>query len=144
MSTIKQISVFAQNQPGRIERIAEILAHTDINIRAITIASGEDYGIIKLLVDKPRQAADTLRDEGLSVALNDVLAAEMTDNPGGLSLLLQALAEHEINIEDAYGFVIDSGHRAVLVVRVQNALRAAKILADGNVKLLREQELYEL
>ena len=76
MATIKQISVFAQNQPGRIERIAEILAQNNINIRAITIASGDEYGVIKLLVDRPGNAAATLQGEGLSVALNDVLAAE--------------------------------------------------------------------
>jgi len=74
MGKIQQISVFAQNKPGKIKRITEILSRNNINIRAITIASGDDYGVIKLLVTHPRKAYQLLKDEGLSVALNEVLA----------------------------------------------------------------------
>lgn len=144
MSTVKQISVFAQNEPGKIKRIAEILSQHNLNIRAITIASGDNYGIIKLLVDNPRSAHQALKNEGLSVALNEVLAVEMEDRPGGLHKLLELLAEHHINIEDAYGFVIESSKRAVLVINVTDAERANKVLSTANIELLQEKDLYQL
>lgn len=136
MNDIKQISVFAQNKPGKIKRITEILSRHQINIRAITIASGDDYGIIKLIVNHPRRAHQLLKQEGLSVALNDVLAVQMKDRPGGLHHLMETLSENNINVEDAYGFVIKSGESAVLVINTSEMHKAKKILASKKINLL--------
>lgn len=141
---IQQISVFARNEPGRIKRITEVLSCEKINIRAITIASGDDYGVIKLLVSDPRRAYRVLKREGFSVALNKVIAVQMEDKPGGLYRLLEILAENEINVEDAYGFVIKSGETAVLVINVKDIEKGIKILSQQPVKLLVEKDLYEL
>ena len=144
MEQIKQISVFAQNKPGRIKRITEILSQNNINIRAITIASGDNYGVIKLLVDDPAKAYQALKNEGLSVALNEVLAVQMEDKPGGLHQILKVLAENEINIEDAYGFVIKSGKVAVLVVNIAEIEKGKKILSSQKINLLQKKDLYQL
>lgn len=144
MSKIQQLSVFAQNKPGKIKRITEILSKNNINIRAITIASGDDYGIIKLLVTHPRRAYRLLKDEGLSVALNEVLAIEMKDKPGGLHQVVEALAENNINIEDAYGFVIESGKSAVLVVSIADIKKGREALLSKGMHLLEEEDLYQL
>lgn len=144
MNAIQQISVFAQNRPGKIKRITKILSQNNINIRAITIASGDDYGVIKLLVDHPHKAYKALKDEGLSVALNEVLAVQMEDRPGGLHHLMQSLAENNINVEDAYGFVIKSGEIAVLVINIAEIDKGKKILSSKNIKLLEEEDLYQL
>jgi len=144
MSSIQQISVFAQNRPGKLKRITEILSRHNINIRAITIASSNDYGVIKLLVNRPREAYKVLKDEGLSVASNEVLAVEMEDRPGGLHKLMETLAENNINVEDAYGFVIKSGKIAVLVINIADIDRGKRIFLSENIKLLGEKDLYEL
>lgn len=141
---IQQISVFAQNRPGKIKRITEILSGNNINIRAITIASGDDYGVIKLLVNQPHKAYQALKEEGLSVALNEILAVEMEDKPGGLHQLLETLAENNINIEDAYGFVIESGKIAVLVINIAEIERGKKVLSSKNIRLLTQKDLYQL
>ncbi len=144
MEQIKQISVFAQNKPGRIKRITEILSQNKINIRAITIASGDNYGVIKLLVDDPAKAYQALKKEGLSVALNEVLAVQMDDKPGGLYQILKILLENNINIEDAYGFVIKSGEIAVLVVNIAEIEKGKKILSAQKINLLQKKDLYQL
>ena len=55
-NTIKQISIFAQNKPGQIERITKILAEHKVNILAFSISSSNGFGVIKLVVDKSELA----------------------------------------------------------------------------------------
>jgi len=89
MEEVEQISVFSENEPGKIERVTRILAEKEINIRAITIASSNSYGIIKILVNDPPKAYEALKERGLSVALIPVLAVEIEDKPGGLYKIAQ-------------------------------------------------------
>ena len=86
-----QVNVFAQNQPGRLERLTEVLLEEGINIRAITISGAEDYGVIKLLVDDPHKAFEALQREGFSAFLKEVIAVVMDDRPGGLHRICRVL-----------------------------------------------------
>lgn len=139
-----QINVFAQNQPGRLERLTEVLREEGINIRAITIAGADDYGVIKLLVDDPQAAYLSLQREGFSAFLKDVIAVIMDDRPGGLHRVCKELGERGVNIEDAYGFVVKDRHTAVLVVEVEKIPEAEKILAAGDFEIMIDEELYSL
>lgn len=144
MEPVQQISIFAENKPGKIEVITKALTKEKINIRAITIASSNKYGIIKLLVDSPEKAYQVLKKEGLSVALNPTLALEIEDRPGGLHTIAQVVKKHQINIEDAYGFVIESKKKAVLVMQVKDIKKAQDILLSEKLHFLNSKELYEL
>ena len=144
MEEVQQISVFAENKPGKIEVITKILTREKINIRAITIASSNKYGVIKLLVDNPEKAYRVLKKEGLSVALNPTLALGMEDKPGGLQAIAQIVKKYQINIEDACGFVIESKKKAVLVIQVKDIKKVRSIFLSENVHLLNKKELYEL
>jgi hypothetical protein len=139
-----QINVFAQNQPGRLERLTEVLREKDINIRAITIAGADDYGVVKLLVDDPDAAYRSLQEEGFSAFKKDVIAVVMNDRPGGLCEVCRVLGEKSVNIEDAYGFVVKDRHTAVLVVEVEKIPEAEEILAASSFEILSEEELYSL
>ena len=144
MDKIEQISIFAENEPGKIERITKVLSNHRINIRTITIASADGYGIIKLLVNDPQKAYRILEKEGFSVALNQVLAIEMEDKPGGFYRVAKVLREQKINVEDAYGFVIESGKKAVLIMRIKEIEKAKTLLRKENIPLLSKKALYKL
>lgn len=144
MKKIQQVSVFAQNRPGKIKKITEVLSRGNINIRAITVASGDNYGVIKLLVDNPQKAYQLLKEQNLSVALNEVLAVQMQDKPGGLYRIIEILADENINVEDAYGFVIESGKSAVLVINIADIKKGREILLSRGINLLEEKDLYQL
>jgi hypothetical protein len=139
-----QINVFAQNQPGRLERLMEVLKNEGINIRAITIAGADDYGVIKLLVDDPRRAYEALQREGFSAFEKEIIAVIMDDRPGGLYRLCRVLGERGVNIEDAYGFVVQDRHTAILVVEVEKIPEAEEILAAGGFGIMSDDELYSL
>lgn len=139
-----QVNVFAQNRPGRLERLTEVLAQEGVNLRAITISGMEDYGVIKLLADDPRRAVRVLEREGFSAFLKEVIAVIMDDRPGGLHRVCKVLGERGVNIEDAYGFVVKDRETAVLVVEVEKIPEAEEILKSGGFTLMSDEELYAL
>jgi hypothetical protein len=139
-----QISVFAENKPGRIERVARILQGTGVNIRAITIATSGSFGVIKLLVDDPGKAQAALAADGLSVSMREIVALLMEDRPGGLLEVAEILGREGINIEDAYGFVIEDKKRAVLVIEVEKIPEVLDILTRRGLSALSDDEIYSL
>ena len=139
-----QISVFAENKPGRIERVTRVLMEAGINIRAITVSSSNGFGVIKLLVDEPSRAHEKLTAEGMSASQKEILAIPMADRPGGLYRIAELFSRQGINIEDAYGFVIRSGEKAVFVVEVERIPYALSVLRKEGIEVLEDEEIYSL
>jgi hypothetical protein len=140
----QQVSVFAENRPGKIDRITGVLETKNINIRAITISDSGDYGIIKLLLDKPVEGCAALKEEGIAATLKDIVAVKVSDRPGGLHKASSVLARNNINVEDAYGFTIRGSDQAVFVFQVGNVPETEKILRSEGFTILSNQELYYL
>ena len=131
-----QLSIFAENKPGRLAKVTRILKKGKINIRAMTISTSDAFGVINALVDNPESAGALLEKEGLTVSLKDVIAVVIEDKPGGLDSLIQLLFEKGINIENAYGFVLESRKKAVFVVDVDQLEQTQKILKDAGFETL--------
>lgn len=140
----EQLSVFVDNRPGRLNAITGVLRDHGINIRAMTIADHRDYGVAKLLVNDPRLAQRVLMEQGFAAALKPVLAIVIADQPGGLHELLEILAARQINVLDAYGFVVTPGQRAVWCMEVDDPAEATRLLPTHGLHLLADSELYAL
>jgi len=140
----EQLSVFVDNRPGRLNAITGILRDCLINIRAMTIADHRDYGVAKLLVSDPRLAQRVLAEQGFAAALKPVLAIAIEDRPGGLHELLEILAAHQINVLDAYGFVVAPGEQAVWCMEVDDPIEATRLLAAHGLYVLADSDLYQL
>jgi len=139
-----QISVFAENKPGKIKRITGVLEEKKINIRAITISDSGDYGIIKLLLDKPAEGCDALKANGFAATLKDIVAVKIEDSPGGLHRASSVLADHDVNVDDAYGFLLKGSDDAVFVFQVENVQRTENIFKEAGYEVLTDSELYLL
>ncbi len=137
--TIKQISIFAENKPGRLAAIAEVLESENINILAFSIAEASGFGVVRALVSDPERAHQKLTDLGYVVSSTDVIGVKMRDEPGGLKDISKMLGEAGINIEYAYAY---SGRpAAVLILRVDQVEDAIRALLDGGSHLLESSEL---
>ncbi len=141
---IQQISVFSENQPGKLEKVTRILARVNVNIRAVTISDSGEFGAIKLLVDNPSKGVEECKAVGMAAQLVDVVAVPVADKVGGLDKPAHILAENCVNIRHAYGFVLEKGKQAVFIFEVDNAALASKILAEAGVKTLTEADLASL
>ncbi len=142
MDAIKQISIFARNNPGQIERITHILAEQKINILAITIASSGEFGVIKFLVDQCEKAYECLKSEGMTVSLNDVLAIKLTDKPGGLYKVAKILRERKVNIDNAYMFVQESRKQGYLMIEVKDINKSMELLKGEKLQYLKKKDCY--
>ena len=138
------ISVFMENRPGKLERISKLLSGNEINIRAMSMASSGDFGIIKLLVDQPFKAQEILKQNRISVSLREILLTVVTDKPGSLATLLSILSEKNINIEDAYGFVLGRGNEAAIVLETGDNPVIGSYLQEKGYRILGDEEVYQI
>jgi hypothetical protein len=138
---IAQISVFLENRKGRLREVCSLLGQKAINIRALTIAETESFGVLRIVVDKTDAAVKLLTYNGFVANITDVVAVEVEDKPGGLADVLKVLDDNNINIEYMYGFVEKSGSNALLVFRFEDPERAAEILKKADVKVVTAEEI---
>jgi hypothetical protein len=139
--TAYQLTIPVENRPGRLAQVSGVLAREKINVRAITISSFGDKGFLNLLVDDPKLALKALSKEGIASELKEVIAVLIDDKPGGMDKLAQVLADKGINIENAYGFVLESNKTAVFVIDVSDIEGAQKILKEHKFKTLSPEAL---
>ncbi len=138
---VKQISVFLANQPGMLNKACEVLAREGIDIRALTVAENADYGLLRMIVEKPDRATAALNKAGLSSIVHEVLAVEVEDSPGGLCKITKPLTESGVNIEYVYAFVSRKAGRAYVVLRTDDLTKAKKILLKNGSRMLPEEEI---
>ena len=141
---IKQISVFVENKKGRLAEITEALAKAKVDIRALSIADTTDFGILRLIVDKPDDAAVALKELGVTVSITNVIAIGIEDAPGAFSVPMRLLADAGIDVEYMYAFITRKSERAYVILRVNDNDIAAKILIDKGVELLDEDGFHAL
>jgi hypothetical protein len=139
--TAIQISVFIENKSGRLAEVTQALAEANVNIRALSLAETIDYGVLRLIVDKPNEAKAALTAAGFTVTETGVIAVEMPDRPGGLAHLVEIITGQGLNIEYCYAFVSKRGDDAVVIFRTDDAEAAMKALQDGGERVLSAAEL---
>jgi len=139
-----QLTIPADNKPGVLARVTALLNREKINIRATTISSFGEKGFFNLIVDDPQRAEKALKKEGIAVDLKEVIAVLINDQPGGLDRLVQSLARENINIENAYGFVIESRKNAVFVLEVKSPAQVKELLKKEKFETLSAQALSEI
>lgn len=125
MPVAQQISVFLENRPGRLGRLCEVLAEEGVNIQAIMVPSGTDYGIVHLIVDRHEEALKTLEGRGYRTYTSRVLDVTLDDHPGALAALADRLTANEIDIKYAYSAI---GERGRLILAVSDSERAGALI----------------
>ncbi len=141
---ITQISIFLENKRGRLHQVCSLLGQNGINIRALTIAESEGFGVLRAVVDKPQEAMKLLKEHDFVASLTDIIAVEVDDKPGGLANILRIFSENDINVEYMYGFVEKFSDKALMVFRIENLDRGTALLMQNNIKIIREADLRNL
>ena len=131
--TIQQISVFLENRAGQLSEITDILAGEVINMRALHIAETADYGVLRMIVDRPQRAASLLLEHGLILSMTPVLAVVVPDEPGALGKILALLARENIDVEYVYSVFGQVQGQACMIFRVADLDRLAGLLKDNGM-----------
>lgn len=138
---IQQLSVFCENRPGHLSEPIRLLAQAGIDLRALTLADTQKFGILRLITRDWQRAKELLEAAGSVVTVTEVIAVEVPDRPGGLAEVLQRLDGSGINIEYMYAFPYVRGERAVLVFRFDDTDGAIRRLTEGGIRVLERTEL---
>lgn len=135
---VTQISVFLENRSGRMRQVCSVLGQNNINIRALTVAETESFGVLRIVVDKPVDAIDVLKKNGFTANMTDVVVVEMQDKPGGLAGILAVLDDNKINVEYMYAFLEKTADKAMVVFRFEHPEKAVKVLTDNKITIARD------
>lgn len=121
----KQLSVFIENKQGRLGEVLQVLKDNEVNIQSLSLADTTEYGLLRLIVDKPEVGKDKLFQAGFSSMLTNVLIVDVPHNPGSLQTMLKTIAEKKINVEYMYGLTI-KGDTASIVMKTDDLDKASK------------------
>ncbi|MBP7175628.1 MAG: ACT domain-containing protein [Thermoclostridium sp.] len=140
---IKQISIFLENKHGRLAEVTQLLGDNHIDISALSIADTADFGILRLIVNQPDKAKQVLDQYGFTVSINQVIAIEVEDKPGGLSKALAVLDNKGIGIEYMYAFVGNAALKnAMVILRVENPESVIQVLKDEDISIASSKSVY--
>ncbi|MBU4555722.1 MAG: ACT domain-containing protein [Actinobacteria bacterium] len=133
---VQQLSVFIENKAGRVSEVTDILGEASVNIRGFSVSDTAEFGILRLIVDKPEVGMASLRHAGFTVKENEVICIDLPDKPGGLASVLKIVSDAGVNIEYVYSLI-----STYVVINVGDADRALQLLKDQPVRLVSHEEI---
>lgn len=140
---IDQISVFLANQTGRLADVTDVLAAEKVDIRAMSLAETEEYGVLRMIVDDPTRAVEKLRQAGVAVRVTPVIAARFDDEPGAMAKVLKTLNDACISVTYAYAFISPVCGGAAAVLRTNDCGRAAAVLTEKGIELMKAEDIHK-
>lgn len=142
---LKQVSVFLENKSAKLAEVASLLGDSDIDISALSISDTTDFGVLRLIVNKPDKAERVLGDNGYTVITSEVIAITVEDRPGGLAYVLGILESAKVNIEYMYAFIGNKASgRGMLIIRIEEPANAIIALQENDVDVLNSSDVYRL
>lgn len=139
---IKQLSVFIENESGRLTEVTEILGDNGINISALSLADTKEFGILRLVVSDPSRAIDILKQKEFSVRLTDVICLVTPHQSGALANALHIISKEGISVEYMYAFA--NNGKAFVVMKIDDAQKAVTVLQKNEQELLSPEEIYQI
>lgn len=130
---LQQVSVFLENAPGQLAEVLRHLADAGVNLRTLSLAETERFGIARMIVDDPDAAVAALSELGVTTMVVDVLAVEVPNRPGGLVEILELFSASGVNVRYVYAEMGGSADRAVLVMRLSPSAEALRILVAAGI-----------
>ena len=141
---MKQLTVFVQNKKGTVVTVTELLAQNNINLRALSIAETQDFGILRLVVNDDKAAEAVLAENGYLIKVIDVVGVKIGDQPGKLTEALDVLDKANINVEYLYAFMARTEKHAYVVLRVEDNAVAEAALTGAGFKMISEADINKL
>ena len=140
--TIHQLSIFIENRSGTLIKVLDALKEANIQIIASTIADTAEYGIYRLICSEPMRACEELKKANVAVALSDVFALAIDDQPGRAADAVKTFSEAGISIAYMYSFLLCG--KGILIFRTDDNEKAVKVIADNQLESINEADLSEL
>ena len=133
---LKQISVFLENNAGRLAEVTRVLAQAGINLRAISIADTADFGILRIIANDCNEALKALKDAGFTTRVSDVAAVEIDDKPGSLARVMELFQRSMVNIEYLYASLEGKTGKAVVIFKLEDHRKGLQIIRENGLTMV--------
>ena len=140
--SVKQISIFIENKPGALAEVTKFIAESKINLKALSIADTQEFGILRIITDNPDNARELLKNEGYTVTATSVLAVELSDTPGSMASILAVLSDAGVSVEYTYAFMLNVQNKAYMIFRVDNNDKATNALINSNISVINQEDIF--
>lgn len=127
---VNQIAVFLENRTGRLLSLSKALSDSGIDLVSLNIADTSDFGIVRMITSDNEKAANALKEAGFVVKQTELVSIEVDDTPGGLTKVLEALGDSDIDIEYLYSYAKSNSSKASILFKTSDIDKANKILKD--------------
>lgn len=138
---IRQISIFLENQPGRLAALCRTLADAGVNLSTLMLSETGEFGLLRIITPDADKARTVVEKAGYAVTANEVLAIQVPDKPGGLAAVLTALESHPVSVEYMYAFACRTG-RAIMIIRFNDLDRAIAVLQNAGINVFKAVDLF--
>ncbi|MBQ6496105.1 MAG: hypothetical protein IJI74_02925 [Firmicutes bacterium] len=138
---VKQVSVFVENETGRLAKLMQVLEDNGVDLNAATIAETGEYGILRCIVQNPDETVEILKKNNFLSSITNVIAVTIENRPGGLNAVLKILAAAGIAVKYIYSTIQSLSGNAVIMMKVEDPEKAAKLLTEKGVKLFCLEDL---
>mgnify|MGYP004660299977 FL=1 len=133
---MKQVSIYVENRPGRLAEVTKVLADAGVDIKALSIADTDAFGILRLIVNDPELAKRAVTGAGFPAKVTEVVAVAVEDHPGGLARVLAMLSREGVDVGYMYAFLGKEEGCADVILRVKDNAKAREILLSHGMKLI--------
>ncbi|MDY4977029.1 MAG: amino acid-binding protein [Clostridia bacterium] len=140
--SVTQISIFLENKMGQLAEVTQWMGEKGVNLRAVSIADSQDFGILRIIAEHPDRLLTVLNEKGYTAIATEVLAVAITDQPGGMAKVLSVLSEHGVDVEYTYAFLSRKEQEATMVFRVNDNETAKTALTAEGIRVIGQQDLF--
>lgn len=143
--SVKQISIFVENRPGAMHEMTNVLAENKIDMRALSLAETEGFGIVRIIVDDAYEATTVLKEAGYINKLTPVVVVAIPDEAGGLNKVLQIFTDNDINVDYMYAILGGKSiNEAFMIFKVDDPKKAESVLRAKGIRLVQQEEMSSL
>lgn len=142
MNSIQQISVFVENETGKLAELTKLIGDAGIDLCALSLADTRDFGILRIIVNKPDETCALLSSNGWTYKITPVIGVKVPDVPGGVAGILAALSAANVNVEYMYAYVNRTPGEADTIFRVDDEDAALAALQGAGIEILKPEEAY--
>lgn len=132
---VTEISIFLENEPGELAALINLLRANDISIRGASVAETADYGLVYLLVNKPKECLALLKEKKYDISSVNVLAVKLTEDYETLFDIAKILGDNGVNIEYLYSTSVKEGFN-LMIVNVNDYEKGREVLEKEGLEII--------
>lgn len=128
---MKEITVIAEDRPGIMADVAEVLAKAGVNIESIDAEALGANAIVRLIVDRYDDALRALSGAHFHALTEDAILVRLDDEPGSLARIARRFKDAGVNLRAVRLVCRDTRERkSIVAIAAERTDQALALVSD--------------